>query len=140
MEFRRFGDTYIIRMDRGEEILSTLAGLCEAEDIRLARVGAIGASDRAVVGVYDVDSKTYHKETLEGPMEITCLCGTVTRMEGKPYLHLHVTLADSAHRARGGHANELRVSATCEMTLSLIPGEVNREYDDVTGLNLFRFI
>ena len=94
MEFRKFGDTYTVRMDRGEEILSTLAAFCEREDIRLAQVDALGAVDRASVAVYDVGTKTFYRRVFTEPMEITNLCGTVSRMDGRPYLHLHVTLAD----------------------------------------------
>ena len=139
MEFRRFDDTCVIRMDRGEEILSTLAALCEKENIRLASVEAIGAVDRAVVGLYDVGEKVYHKKEFNEPMEIASLLGTVTEKDGKPYLHLHATLCDAEMRTHGGHVNELRISATCEMVLRLLPGEVGRRPDEVTGLNLFRF-
>lgn len=139
MEFRRFDDTCVIRMDRGEEILSTLAALCEKENIRLASVEAIGAVDRAVVGLYDVGEKVYHKKEFNEPMEIASLLGTVTEKDGKPYLHLHATLCDAEMRTHGGHVNELRISATCEMVLRMLPGEVGRRPDEVTGLNLFRF-
>ena len=54
MEYRRFENAYVIRMDRGEEVMATLTSLCEQEGIRLASVAAIGAVDRAVVGLYDV--------------------------------------------------------------------------------------
>ena len=139
MEFRRFSDTYVIRMDRGEEIMSTLAALCEAENIRLASVEAIGAVDRAVVGLYDVNKKAYHRKEFSEPMEIASLLGTVTEKDGKPYLHLHATLCDTDMQTHGGHVNELHISATCEMILRLIPGEVGRRPDEDMGLNLFRF-
>ncbi len=139
MDYRKFGDTFIVRMDRGEEILSTLAALCEKEDIRLAAVEALGAVDHAVVGVYDVSTQVYTRREFNEPMEISSLCGTVTRQDGKVYLHLHVTLCGMDMIARGGHANELRVSATCEMAVRTLPGEVGRRKDDVTGLNLFAF-
>ena len=139
MEFRRFDDTYVIRMDRGEEILSTLNSLCEKESIRLAAVEAIGAVDRAVVGLYDVGEKVYHRKEFNEPMEIASLLGTVTEKEGKPYLHLHATLCDADMQTHGGHVNELHISATCEMVLRLLPGQVGRRQDDVTGLNVFDF-
>ena len=53
MEGRKFGNTYMLRIDRGEEILRSLKEFCENEEIRLGRVEAIGAADRAVLGVYD---------------------------------------------------------------------------------------
>ena len=139
MEFRRFDDTYVIRMERGEEVMKTLAALCEREGIRLASVKAIGAVDRAVVGLYDVSAKTYHKKEFAEPMEIASLLGTVTEKDGKPYLHLHATLCDANMQAHGGHVNELCISATCEMVLRLLPGSVGRRLDEATGLNLFSF-
>lgn len=139
MEYRRFGDTYVVRMDRGEEILATLTALCEKEDIRLAQVDALGAVDHAVVGVYDVPTKTYYKTEFNEPMEISNLCGTVSRKDGQVYLHLHVTVCGKDTVAHGGHANELRIAATCEMIVRTIPGNVGRRLDDETGLNLFEF-
>ena len=139
MEFRKFGDTYIVRMDRGEEILSSLTELCRQEDIRLAQVDALGAVDHAVVSVYDVPTKTFYKKEFNEPMEISNLCGTVSRKEGQVYIHLHATVCDKNLTAHGGHANELRVSATCEMVVRVIPGEVGRRLDEKIGLNMFQF-
>ena len=39
----------------------------------------------------------------------------------------------------GGHLNKAIISATCEMVINIINGKVDRFYDDVTGLNLFKF-
>lgn len=141
MEYRRFGDTYVVRMDRGEEIMACLTELCRAEDIRLASVEAIGAADRAVVGLYDVGSRVYHKTTLEGPMEITSLLGNVSRKDGEIYLHLHLNVCDENMNVRGGHMNECRIAATCEMFVRRLDGEVERRLDEeVTGLNLYQFL
>ncbi|MBQ9197600.1 MAG: DNA-binding protein [Clostridia bacterium] len=139
MDYRHFGNTYVIRMDRGEEVLSTLTALCEKEHILLASVQALGAADRAVVCVYDVKEKVFHRQTLTGPMEIASLIGTVTQQDGKPYLHLHVTLCDEHLIAHGGHANEITLSATCEMVLTVIDGQVGRVLDPDIGLNVFQF-
>ncbi len=139
MDFRRFGDTYLIRMDRGEEILSALTCLCEEENIRLAQVDALGAVDHAVVGLYDVSSHTFHKNEFVEPMEISNLFGLINRKDGKPYLHLHVTLCGADGAAHGGHAVELRVSATCEMVIRVLSGAVDRKMDPEIGLNLLEF-
>lgn len=140
MEYRKFGDTYVVRMDRGEEILATLKDLCEKEDIRLAQVDALGAVDHAVVSVYDVPTRTFFKKEFNEPMEISNLCGTVSHKDGQTYLHLHVTVCDKDLIAHGGHANELRVSATCEMVVRTISGKVERKLDENIGLNVFKFI
>ena len=73
-------------------------------------------------------------------MEISNLMGNVTRKDGQVYLHLHATLCDQNLLTHGGHVNELRISATCEMFLRTLPGQVFRRLDEKeTGLNLFSF-
>lgn len=140
MDYRKFGDTYLVRIDRGEEILTQLAALCEKEDIWLAQVDALGAVDYAMVSVYDMAAKTFFQKEFSEPMEISGLCGTVSRKAGQVYLHLHVTVCDRELKAHGGHANKLRVSVTCEMVVRVIPGRVDRAMDEDVGLNLFRFV
>ncbi len=139
MEFRRFSDTYVIRMDRGEEIMACLTALCQQEDIRLGYVEAIGAIDRAEVGLYDVGNQVFRKQTFQQPLEMTSLLGTVTSKAGQVYLHLHVTLTDEAMLAHGGHVISLTVSGTCEMILRTLPGTVGRRLDEETGLNVLSF-
>ena len=124
MDYRRFENTIVARFDRGEEITAQLRALCEKENIRLASVEALGATDEFTVGVYNVDEHQYHALTFTGAHEIVSLTGTVNTMNGEYYSHLHMSA---------------RVSATCEMVIRVIDGAVDRFKDDVTGLNLFKF-
>ena len=140
MEYRQFGDDYVVRLDRGEEVVSCLSEICSREGIRLGMVQGLGAADRVVIGLYDVGSRIYHKTTLEGPMEITSLAGNISRKDGAPYLHLHINVCDQQMHVLGGHLNECRISATAEIFIRAMAGEVGRRLDDaVTGLNLYQF-
>lgn len=140
MEYRKYADTYVVRINKGEEIIASLQALCEKENIQLASVSGIGAADRAVIGLYDVANRQYHKTELEGAMEITSLLGNVTRKDGAVYLHLHINLCDKNTQIIGGHLNECRIGATGEIIVRTIPGQVGRLLDEeVTGLNLFQF-
>ena len=139
MDYRRFGNTYLVRMDVGEEIIEQLKSLCRSENIRLAQVDAIGAVRQAVIGVYDLEEQAYHREDLEGIMEIAGLQGSVTRMNGEVYPHLHVTLAGQDNKVHAGHVIGLIVGATCEMFVRVLDGEVSRERDKEIGINIIRF-
>ncbi len=90
MQFRRFGSKFFVRIDRGEEIMSTLKKFCVDEKISLAEVKALGAIDDFNVGLFDVEEKKYHANHFAFPAEITSLWGTVTTMNGKVYLHIHM--------------------------------------------------
>ena len=139
MDYRRFGNTYLVRMDVGEEIIEQLKSLCRSENIRLAQVDAIGAVRQAVIGVYNLEEQAYHREDLEGLMEIAGLQGSVTRMNGEVYPHLHVTLAGQDNKVHAGHVIGLIVGATCEMFVRVLEGEVSRERDEAIGINTIRF-
>ena len=139
MNYQRFGSTLFARFDRGEEILECLRAICEKENIRLASVQALGATDDFTVGVYDVDEKQYHALHFTGAHEIVSLCGSVNTMNGEYYAHLHMSAANAEGRVVGGHLNRARISATCEMTLFLADGTVDRFRDGETGLNLYAF-
>lgn len=139
MDYRRFGDTVIVRMDPTEEILQQLRLVAEKEHIRLASVEALGAVNDFSVGVFDCGSKRYHSNRFEGAYEIVSLTGTVTTQGGKVYLHLHMSAGDETGRVVGGHLTSATVSATCEMVVRVLDGIVEREFDEDIGLNLLRF-
>ena len=139
MQYKQFGSTYMVRVDPGEDIVGSLKKLCEDEHIRLGRVEAIGATDHAVIGVYDLTKKEYCTEQIGEFMEIVSLNGNITAMDGKTYIHLHATLADQKHVIHGGHVLEMRVGATCEMFVTVLDGEVTRQKDEGLGINLWTF-
>ena len=138
MQYKRFNDTYAVRIDLGEEIMESLKTLCARENIRLAEVSAIGASDNAVIGVFDRETRAYHQEELKRFMEITSLNGSVTEMNGEPYIHLHTTLADQDNVIHGGHLIRMYVGLTCEMFVRVLDGTVGREKNEELGINLWK--
>lgn len=139
MEYRRFGSSIVARMDRGEDILTQIKELAQKEHIRLASVTALGATNDFTVGVYNVGEKKYHANEFQGNFEIVSLAGTINTMDGAFYTHIHMSAGNDRGEVFGGHLNRAVVSATCEMVIQVIDGEVDRAYDPETGLNLFRF-
>ena len=113
MEYMKFDDAYVVRLDRGEEIVESLTKICDrGKDHTGNDRGYRAAADHAVIGLYNVGEQVYHKTELNGPMEITALTGNVSMMDGKTYLHIHINLCDEKMNVKGGHLNECRISAT----------------------------
>ena len=139
MDYRRFENTIVVRLNRGEEILTELKKICEAENVKLARLYALGATDHFVVGAYSVEEQKYYKNEFNGTFEITNLTGNITTMNGEYYAHLHITCADEKSKCLGGHLNECRISATLEMFIEVLDGTVERMKDEASGLNVFKF-
>lgn len=140
MEYRKFGNTLVVRIDKGEEILESVRVLAEKENIKLASVQALGAINDFTVGVLETKTKQYRSNSFTGAYEIVSLTGTINTKNDEFYCHLHLSAGNDKGEVFGGHLNRAVVSATCEMIVTCIDGRVDREFSDEIGLNLFKFL
>jgi hypothetical protein len=138
MKAKRFGNKFIVRIDKGEEIVEILKQFCKDNGIKLGSVIGIGATNKATIGLFEVETKKYHSKELVGNHEIAPLYGNISTMNGEVYLHIHANLCDSKHNSFGGHLSSAIVSATFEGIIDTIVGEIDREFDDEIGLNLYK--
>ncbi|NQV17634.1 MAG: DNA-binding protein [Armatimonadetes bacterium] len=138
MNFKRFGERFVIRIDKEEKIVETLTKICVENNITLGIISGIGAVCGARIGMFKPKEKKYVTTELLGDYEITSLNGNISIMNGEVYLHLHINLADEKQKTFGGHLNEAVVSATCEVVIEKVEGSIEREYDNETGLNLLK--
>lgn len=139
MEYKKFDENYVVRLNKGEEVIECLKELCEKEDIKLAEITGLGASNLVEIGVFNVNTKEYNTKTFEGMFEITSLVGNATRKEGNVYLHVHINFGDEEGNVKGGHLVQARISATSEIIVRKIEGQVGRKLSDEIGLNLLEF-
>lgn len=139
MEYRRFENTIVARIDKGEEILSEIKNIAETEKIKLANINALGATNDFVVGVFKTSEKKYYSNEFKGDFEIVSLTGTINTINGEFYSHIHFSAGNDKGEVFGGHLNKAVVSATCEMIINIIDGNVDRIHDEEIGLNLFKF-
>lgn len=82
MKYKRFGEDIAVRLEVGEEVLSSLAELAEREGVTFAEVSGIGAVDEFCVSVFDVKAKKYFDNDFREPLEIVSMSGTVTEQNG----------------------------------------------------------
>lgn len=137
MKYKKFDNTYIVRLQVGDEICEKLLQLAKEENIRLASISGLGAVNEFTVGVYNTEEKKYYANEFSGVYEVVSLTGTLTRKDDEPYLHAHFAAGDDKGHVVGGHLNREIISATAEIVINVIDGEVGRRFDDETGLNIF---
>lgn len=139
MEYKRFDKDIVVRIDKGEEILEKIKEVAIRENIKLATVTALGATNEFTVGVFKTEEKKYYSNSFQGDFEIVSLTGSINTMNDKFYTHIHMSAGDEKGNVFGGHLNKAIVSATCEMFIHVIEGKVDRELSKDIGLNLFKF-
>ena len=59
MEYRKFNNQYVIRIDKGEEICAKLKEVAQKENIKLAYLTGIGAAGKVPAGVFDTKEKVF---------------------------------------------------------------------------------
>ena len=140
MEYRKFPQGYVLRLDPGEEIVASLTRLVEEEKVELASVSALGAANDVTIGIFNTQEKQYYSQRYQGDYEIPALVGNVTRKDGAPYLHLHITIGNPVTgEVHAGHLSSATISATLELFLQVWDGQVGRTFSNTVGLNLLEF-
>ena len=143
MEYRQYSEKLYVRLDKGDEIISSLAEVCRREEIAAASVQGIGGCGSAAVGVFDPDSRSYRRQEVNSLLELISLDGNVTRYEGEPYLHLHASFAyhgaDGKPKVLAGHLLEATVSLTGEIILTPADGHITRRFDGELGIRVWDF-
>lgn len=87
MKVKRTEDGFLLVLDIGDEIVTSLKQLASNERIGFATITGIGAVHKAVLGYFDVDQKQYLKRQY-GPesVELISLLGNLSRLDGEPFL------------------------------------------------------
>ena len=144
MDYRKFGSTYYIRMDRGDEIVAALLDICDREGIHAATFNGIGGGRSAQIQTFVPEERAFHTQTVEGMLELVSLMGNVvTGEDGERHYHAHALFScveDGAHRLYAGHLKASVVLYTAEIELRPVQGgAIGRRHDPETGTGFWRF-
>jgi hypothetical protein len=139
MEARKSGRVHVVRLDKGEPVLASLHEYLGRRKILGGSIVGLGAVETAEIGYFDPQRQAYDRTTIPEARELLSLVGTISRLDGAPFVHAHVTLAGPDHSVVGGHLFEARVAVTGEFVIDEAPIASGRVLDDATGLKLLRF-
>lgn len=134
MDSIRQDDRIFVRLERGEEVLSSLEELREEYGIENGFFQGIGAVDSVKLGNYDVEEEKYREEEFRGAFEVPSISGNI----GPDKIHAHITVSDSEFSPKAGHCGMARVSGTMELIILVTPEvPLLHQFDGSTGLDVF---
>ena len=129
----RFG--WVLRLDPGEEIVSSIQTFAEQEGIRAGMISGLGAVGETELGFFLRGTREYVVRRFEGEHEIGSLTGNVSELDGRPFPHCHIVIAGEDFVAHTGHLFRGIVTVTCEVTLVTDPGVLKRVRRPDLGFN-----
>jgi hypothetical protein len=127
---------YVVRLQKGEEVIGSLTRFAEAVDLRSGGVTGIGTVHSVDLGYFESSTKEYTHVRLDDEFELISLTGNFSTVDGKMLVHAHVALSDRQCRAFGGHLFSGVVAMTAEFVVVQSQGEIARSLDSETGLKL----
>lgn len=144
MEYRKFGECYYIRMDRGDEIIGRILEICKKEQIQSAVFSGIGGCESAEIQTYIPEKGTFEQQEIQGMLELVSLNGNVVTDEKEQYYHhTHAVFSykeGEKHCMAAGHMKSVTVLYTAEIELRpVMGGVIKRKYDPVTGTGFWDF-
>jgi uncharacterized protein len=129
-------DSYIIRLEVGEDLMSTLISFAVEKKIFTAQIQGIGALKDFELGYYYLNQKQYKREKFSEIAELIACSGNLSLKDGSLFPHLHAALGFDTFRIVGGHLFGGTVAVTIEMFLRKYQPEISRKFDEFTGLYL----
>ncbi|MFA7309309.1 MAG: PPC domain-containing DNA-binding protein [Candidatus Paceibacterota bacterium] len=138
MQVRDAGTGFVIKLERGEDVIPTLTDFCTRRGIRAAVFQGIGAVERVKIGYYDLRKKEYFFRDEPGVFEVASMQGNVALVDGKPFIHAHAVLSrcDESCACIGAHIKEAFVAVTLEIYLTPLDIAISRKPDESIGLKL----
>jgi uncharacterized protein len=128
---------HVVVLDTGEEAFSALTRLAAEANISAASLTAIGAFEKATVGWFDFDKKTYKKIEVNEQCEVLSAIGDFAiGDDGKASLHIHIVLGLSDGSTRGGHLLNGIVRPTLEVVVTETPAHLRRRKKVDLGIAL----
>jgi uncharacterized protein len=128
---------HVVVLDTGEEAFAALARFANDAGISAASLTAIGAFERATVGWFDFDTKSYRKIEVDEQCEVLSAIGDVAvGDDGKASLHVHIVLGLADGWTRGGHLMAGTVRPTLEAVFTEAPSTLRRRKRADLGIAL----
>ena len=75
MDYRLYNNTYYVKIDKGEEIISSLLKLCQKENIKSACFSGIGGCSSAEIQTFIPEKGEFETEKVEGMLELISIIG-----------------------------------------------------------------
>ena len=132
---------HYIKFEKDELLLESLTQYAKDNNIKTAEISFIGAVQNVNVMYFNQSKKEYDKHNFEGGHEVLSGLGNVSILEGEPFVHVHMTVADKNGNAFGGHLDEGTKIWLIEAVIkqpSFFGKGIERHFDDELCLSVWK--
>lgn len=136
---RNAGQVYILSIENHSSIIEALTDFVIRNRIPAGEIHGIGAVSEATLRFFDPESKQYADKTFREQLEVTNLSGNISEADGKPLLHLHVTLGRKDYTSLAGHLLDARIRGAGEFFIYPLNSRLIKRKNAAVGLYFYDF-
>lgn len=132
MQIQKDGKLFLLKLDRGDDVLGTLEQVAQDNSIKTGEVSwGVGMIRNLQIGYFN--GNEYEKETYSNPLEVVSFHGSIA--ENEPRFHIHVSCAGQNHGVVGGHLFGGSADPLMEIRIGLLEGvHAQRKVNPKSGL------
>jgi predicted DNA-binding protein with PD1-like motif len=142
MRFKQVAEspkTFVVILDTGDEILSSLKSFARTKHLADSSFKAIGGLSNVELGWFNWETKKYQTAVkLQEQVELLSLIGDIALKDDEPQVHAHLVIGRQDGTAHGGHLLSATVRPTCEIVITESPQHLQKEIDPESGIALIR--
>ena len=143
MDYKRFDDNIYVRLDRGDEVISSVLSVCNRENIKSAIFSGIGGCAEVTVGTLNSETNEFIPHNKNGLLEMVSLNGNIALDENdeiSEHTHAMFTYINYDEvKTIGGHLIKAVISYTGEIVINPIKeGVIRKSTDKNLGIPIWR--
>jgi uncharacterized protein len=139
MKYAETSDGYMLRFEKGEEIMAGLSAFISEKKIPSGSLWGIGAITDITLGYFSSHEKKYYKQAFNDEYELLSLSGNISYLNDTPMVHAHIVVSKTDYSLLGGHCFSAKVAITVEIYIHKFDKVFHRAMDPEVGLNLLQF-
>ena len=133
------GKIFACRLEYDADLFNSIKKFAKDNKIYAGIFFTIGAVKKAKLSYYLQEEKKYQDLSIDKPLEIASCLGSISKFKSEISVHAHITFSDVDGKTYGGHLIEGTNIFAGELFVMALEGiELERSYDEVTGLNLIK--
>ena len=147
MRSKKMGNKIYLRLDKNDEVLTSILKTCQEQDVASATFSGLGACDKVTVGNYIPEYFDFQLHTKKAMLEMISLTGNVTQNESHSKVGIHAhALFTYLDRDRneinyfGGDLKLANIMYTGEITIEPVQdGVISKKFDSNVGIDVWNF-
>jgi uncharacterized protein len=126
--------TFVLVFQPGDAAVDEIISFARSEDVRAARLTAIGGFSKAVLAYFDRSTLRYEEIPIDEQVEVLSLLGDIALKDGQPLLHAHAVVGRRDGSTSGGHLIAGTVWPTLEVFVDVYPTEIVKKQRTELGI------